>query len=58
MNDENCVNLPIEEIARRYYATVPLARPLDGHEAPVSNRKAKEMLGFSEAHPWRLYVRT
>ena len=25
-------------------------------EAPLSNRKAREVLGFKEAHNWRKYV--
>jgi UDP-glucose 4-epimerase len=25
-------------------------------EAPLSNRKAREVLGFREAHDWRQYV--
>jgi hypothetical protein len=32
---------------------VPLARPLVGDEAPLSNWKAREMLGFKEQHNWR-----
>ena len=27
-----------------------------GYEAPLSNRKAREVLGFKEAHNWRNYV--
>jgi UDP-glucose 4-epimerase len=26
-------------------------------EAPLSNRKIRDVLGFREAHPWRAYVR-
>jgi UDP-glucose 4-epimerase len=36
---------------------VPITRPLEGFEAPLSNRKAREALGFKEAHNWRKYVR-
>jgi UDP-glucose 4-epimerase len=31
---------------------------LDEFEAPLSNRKAREVLGFKEAHNWRQYVPT
>jgi len=26
------------------------------YEAPLSNRKAREALGFKEAHDWRTYI--
>ena len=32
-------------------------RPLQGHEAPLSNRKIRETLGFVEEHNWRKYVK-
>jgi len=32
---------------------VPLTRPLLGNEAPLLNRKAREVLGFKEQHDWR-----
>jgi UDP-glucose 4-epimerase len=25
-------------------------------EAPLSNRKARDVLGFKEEHPWKRYV--
>jgi len=34
----------------------PLTRPLEGNEAPLSNRKIREVLGFREEHDWRNYV--
>jgi UDP-glucose 4-epimerase len=30
-----------------------VTRPLAGNEAPLSNRKARQMLGFKEQHKWR-----
>ncbi len=33
------------------------ARDLGDDEAPLSNRKAREVLGFREAHNWRKYVK-
>ena len=29
------------------------ARPMGEREAPLSNRKSREVLGFKEAHDWR-----
>ena len=32
------------------------ARPLGEFEAPLSNRKIREVLGFREEHNWRKYL--
>ena len=45
--------IPRASIAR----TCRSPRPLGEFEAPLSNRKAREVLGFKEAHNWRKYVR-
>ena len=34
----------------------PFTREVGKFEAPLSNRKAREVLGFKEAHDWRKYV--
>jgi nucleoside-diphosphate-sugar epimerase len=34
---------------------VPITRELGAREAPISNRKIKEMLGFKEQHHWMKY---
>jgi hypothetical protein len=36
---------------------VPLSRELGEHEALFSNRKIREVLGFSEQHNWQKYVK-
>jgi nucleoside-diphosphate-sugar epimerase len=33
----------------------PFTRDLDAREAPISNRKIKDILGFRQNHPWQLY---
>jgi UDP-glucose 4-epimerase len=33
-----------------------MTRTLGEFEAPMSNRKAREVLGFKEQHNWRKYV--
>jgi len=43
-------------LLRRYCPNVPVTRDLGENEAPLSNRKAREVLGFKEAHDWRQYV--
>ena len=56
VNDTITANLPTERFLARYCPGVPITRPLGGFEAPLSNRKAREVLGFKEEHPWRKYV--
>jgi hypothetical protein len=36
---------------------VPHTREMGDIEAPLSNRKIKEMLGFKEQHDWKKYVK-
>jgi hypothetical protein len=43
-------------LLKRYFPEVPITRQLGEFEAPLSNRKAREVLGFKEAHNWRKYV--
>ncbi len=42
--------------SRAIAPSVPITRELGEFEAPLSNRKAREVLGFREAHNWRKYV--
>ena len=56
-NDTITANLPTAEFLARYSPGVPVTRPLGEFEAPLSNRKAREVLGFKEQHNWRKYVR-
>lgn len=42
---------------KKYCPSTPLKRLLEGNEAPLSNRKAREVLGFKEEHDWRNYVK-
>ena len=56
VNDTVTANIPTREILSRYCPGVPITRELGEYEAPLSNRKAREVLGFTEAHNWRKYV--
>ena len=58
VNDTIVANLPTPEFLNRYSPGVPFTRELGEHEAPLSNKKAREVLGFKEAHNWREYVAT
>ncbi|MBZ9653721.1 NAD-dependent epimerase/dehydratase family protein [Phyllobacterium lublinensis] len=56
VNDTITATLPTREFLAKYCAGVPVQRPLAEFEAPLSNRKAREVLGFREEHDWRKYV--
>lgn len=53
VNDTITADLPTAEFLAKWCPDTPVTRPLDGHEAPLSNRKIREVLGFSEEHDWR-----
>ena len=57
VNDTITAELPTAEFLARYSPGVPIRRPLAGFEAPLSNRRIREELGFRERHDWRQYVR-
>lgn len=56
VNDTITANEPTEAFLRRWCPDVPVTRPMGEFEAPLSNRKAREVLGFREEHDWRKYV--
>jgi UDP-glucose 4-epimerase len=56
VNDTITANEPTEAFLKRWAPNTPLKRPLQGFEAPLSNRKIREVLGFREEHDWRKYV--
>jgi UDP-glucose 4-epimerase len=56
VNDSITANEPTAAFLARWCPNTPLRRPLIGDEAPLSNRKVREVLGFSEEHAWRKYV--
>ncbi|MBA1145150.1 NAD-dependent epimerase/dehydratase family protein [Mesorhizobium neociceri] len=56
VNDTITANEPTEAFLRRWCPDAPVARPMGEFEAPLSNRKAREVLGFREEHNWRKYV--
>jgi len=52
-NNDCSSDLPTAELLRRFYPSVPVKRELGEYETLLSNRKAREMLGFVEQHNWR-----
>jgi nucleoside-diphosphate-sugar epimerase len=53
VNDSITADQPTAKFLEKWCPNVPLTRPLSGLEAPLSNRKAREILGFREQHDWR-----
>ncbi|KAF2020492.1 NAD(P)-binding protein [Aaosphaeria arxii CBS 175.79] len=46
---------PTMDFLKLYYPHIPITRTLATFEAPISNRKIRELLGFEEKHDWRQY---
>ena len=57
VNDTITADQPTEAFLAQWCPNVPITRPMPGHVAPLSNRKAREILGFREQHNWRDEVR-
>jgi UDP-glucose 4-epimerase len=57
VNDTITAREPTAEFLKRWCPKTPHRRPLQDHEAPLSNRKIRETLGFVEEHNWRKYVK-
>jgi nucleoside-diphosphate-sugar epimerase len=56
VNDSSSSYLPTAELLKRYYPGVPVHGEMGEFESLLSNKKAREMLGFKEKHDWRSYV--
>ena len=57
VNDTITAKEDTADFLKRWCPITPLRRPLKGQEAPLSNRKIREVLGFVEEHNWRKYVK-
>ncbi|KXT17664.1 hypothetical protein AC579_9044 [Pseudocercospora musae] len=49
--------VPTEKFLKEACPNVPITRKMGEWEAPLSNRKIREVLGFVEEHDWRKYVK-
>jgi len=56
VNDTITADLPTAEFLAKYCPDTPVLREMGKDEAPLSNRKARDVLGFKEEHPWKRYV--
>jgi nucleoside-diphosphate-sugar epimerase len=57
VNDTITAHEATEAFLARWCPNTKLTRRLEGFEAPLSNRKTREVLGFVEEHNWRKYVK-
>lgn len=56
VNDEITNYTPsTAEFLARVCPNVPVTREMGPREAPISNRKIRELLGFRQDHPWQKY---
>lgn len=51
-NDRIIANEPTMDFLARVAPNTPVTRAMPGYEAPLSNAKAREMLGFVEQYRW------
>jgi len=56
VNDTITTWEPTAEILKKYAPNVKITKELGEFEAPFSNSKIREVLGFKEDHNWRKYV--
>lgn len=56
VNDTITAEQPTEEFLKRWAPNTPIVEPIEGFQAPISNRKIRDVLGFKEEHNWRKYV--
>jgi nucleoside-diphosphate-sugar epimerase len=56
-NDDIIANEPTVEFLSRHAPGTPITRAMGRFEAPLSNRKARDILGFREEHAWRRSVK-
>src|SRR3984957_3467543 len=55
-NDTITLSEPTVKALARLCPDTPVTRTMGEFEAPLSNRKIREVLGFKEAHDWRKHV--
>jgi nucleoside-diphosphate-sugar epimerase len=54
-NDGITTTVPTKELLKQQCPDTEITREMGEWEAPLSNRKIKEVLGFKEEHDWRQY---
>jgi nucleoside-diphosphate-sugar epimerase len=54
-NDTITATFPTRQFLEQWCPNTPITREMGEWEAPLSNRKIREVLGFKEEHNWRKY---
>jgi len=54
-NDTITTTVPTEQFLKENCPNTPITRKMGEWEAPLSNRKIREVLGFKDQHDWRKY---
>ena len=57
VNDTITTTEPTAQFLKKHVPQIPVTREMGEWEAPLSNRKIREVLGFKEEHNWRKYVK-
>ncbi|KIX08499.1 uncharacterized protein Z518_03155 [Rhinocladiella mackenziei CBS 650.93] len=55
VNDTITNTAETADFLKKWYPHIPHTRVTAQYEAPISNRKIRDMLGFKEEHDWRKY---
>ena len=55
-NDTITVRVGTKEFLEKICPNTTITREMGDNEAPLSNRKIREVLGFKDVHDWRKYV--
>ena len=56
VNDTITADMPTKAFLAKYHPNTPITRDMGEYEAPMSNKKAREVLGFVEQHDWKKYI--
>ncbi len=56
-NDTITTKVPTVEFLKKECPGVPITREMGEWEAPLSNRKIREVLGYKDVHDWRKYYK-
>ena len=56
VNDTITADGPTDQFLARWAPASPVTKPILGNQAPFSNQKIREVLGFREQHEWRAEV--
>jgi nucleoside-diphosphate-sugar epimerase len=54
---DTCMTRPSSDLLAEVYPTVPITRPITGHETLLGIDKARTILGYQPQHSWRDYVK-